>query len=178
MRRAEADILRARVGLLLAEPLPPDRVAPRRPAPSPLLPAPGTKTGPHRRRKEVLLSATPARVRLLTPAKCQTVGNKLRPADILLSWRKPVVTHLCLHDHMIIPGWCVDHLRVPIAFRHSSRGATRVLSAHAARTASFILVVLRRALFGTQGGGGKSAGGPASGQERAQDGDEQATESK
>ncbi|RPK54302.1 hypothetical protein EES42_43385 [Streptomyces sp. ADI95-17] len=35
------------------------------------------------------------------------------PDLILLSRRKPVVTHLRLHDYMIIRGWCVDHLRVP-----------------------------------------------------------------
>ncbi|MFD8382393.1 DUF4158 domain-containing protein [Streptomyces sp. NPDC059679] len=34
------------------------------------------------------------------------------PDLVLLSRRKPVATHLCLHDHMIIRG-CLDHLRVP-----------------------------------------------------------------
>lgn len=37
------------------------------------------------------------------------------PDLILLIRRKAVVTHLYLHDSMIIRGWRVDHLRVPSA---------------------------------------------------------------
>lgn len=42
------------------------------------------------------------------------------PDLILVNRRKPVVTHLCLHDHMIISGWCVDHLRVPTSLRQTT----------------------------------------------------------
>lgn len=41
------------------------------------------------------------------------------PDLILVSRRKPVVTHLCLHGNVIIRGWCVDHLRVPRFFDSS-----------------------------------------------------------
>lgn len=64
------------------------------------------------------------------PDQAERLSLTPAPPDfILLSWRKPVVTHLCLHDHMIIRGWCVDHLRVPRRAAHPvSAPSTRASS--------------------------------------------------
>ncbi|MER6239067.1 IS110 family transposase [Streptomyces clavifer] len=50
----------------------------------------------------------PHTLRSLEPSDEITAG-----LTVLTGRREPLVTHLCLRVHMIIRGWCVDHLRVP-----------------------------------------------------------------